>query len=66
MIKGKNESKTLPKHISCDCNQWWNSNKYRCECKKLHACEKNYVLNAATCISKIFNTYYGLFSNFLR
>ena len=51
MIKGKNESKTLPKHISCDCNQWWNSNKYRCECKKLHACEKNYVLNAGTCIS---------------
>ena len=55
MIKGINESKTLTKNISCDCNQWWNSNKCRCECKKRHACEKNYVLNAATCISEMEN-----------
>ena len=41
MIKGINESKTLTKHISCECkcrfdgknwnsNQWWNNDKYRC------------------------------------
>ena len=39
MTTGKNESKTLRKHISCECkckfdgrkynsNQWWNNNKY--------------------------------------
>ena len=50
MITGINESKTLTKHISCECkckfdvtkcksNQWWNNDKCRCECKK-HICEK--------------------------
>ena len=29
--------------------QWWNNNKCRCECKKIHVCEKNYVWNPATC-----------------
>ena len=54
MITVINESKTLTKHISCifkfrfdgrKCNshQWWNNNKCRCECKKRHACEKNYI-----------------------
>ena len=44
MIKGKDESKTLTKHISCECkcrfdgrkcnsDQWWNNDKRRCECK---------------------------------
>ena len=53
MIIQINYSKTLTKHISCGwkyrfdgikCNpdQWWNNNKWRCECKK-HACEKDYV-----------------------
>ena len=39
MITGENESKTLRKHISCECkckfdgrkynsNHWWNNNKY--------------------------------------
>ena len=56
-----NESKTLTEHISCKCkckfderkyksNQWWNNDKCRCECKKIHACEKDYIWNLATCI----------------
>ena len=51
MITGKNESKTLIKHISCECeyrfdgrkcnlNHNWSSSKCRCECKdqKEHKC----------------------------
>ena len=41
MITGINESKTLTKHISCEC-----------KCKfdgKNHICEKNYIWNPATC-----------------
>ena len=60
MIKGTNESETLTKHISCECKckfdgrkcnsgQWWNKYKCRCECKKRHACENDYVWNPATC-----------------
>ena len=60
MITGINESKTLTKHISCQCkckfdgtkcksNKWWNNDKYRYECKKHHICEKDYVRNPATC-----------------
>ena len=52
--------KTLAKHISCECkcridgekcnsNQWQNNNKCRCECTKIHECEKDYVWNPATC-----------------
>ena len=51
MIKEINESKTLKQHISCECkckfdgrkcnlDQWWNNDKYRCEYKKRHVCEK--------------------------
>ena len=54
MITGMNESKTLAKHISCKCefrfngrkcnsDQWWNNDNCRCESKKRHACEKDYV-----------------------
>ena len=54
MIAGIDASKTSTKHISCDykskfdrrkCNsdQWWNNNKCRCECKKCHECEKDYI-----------------------
>ena len=54
IITGINESKTLTKHISCECkckldgtkcnsNQWWNNNNCRCECKKRYMCEKDYV-----------------------
>ena len=59
-ITGINEPKTLIKHISHECkckfdgrnwnsDQWWNNNKCRCECKKSHACEKDYIWNPATC-----------------
>ena len=59
MITGISESKTLTKHISCECkckfderkcssNQWWNNNKYCCDCKK-HICDNDYVWNPATC-----------------
>ena len=55
-----NESKTLTKHISCECKcrfygrkchseQWWNNNKYWCECEKMDAWGKGYVWNPATC-----------------
>ena len=30
-------------------DQWWNNDKCRCECKKHHTCEKDYVWNPATC-----------------
>ena len=30
-------------------NQWWNNNKCRCERKKQHICEKDYVWNPAKC-----------------
>ena len=60
MTTGINESKSLTKHISCECkykfggtkfssNQWWNNNKYQCECNIHHMCEKDYVWNSATC-----------------
>ena len=60
MITGINESKTLTKHISCECkckfdgrncnsDQWWNNDKCWCECKKRHVYEKDYVWNPATC-----------------
>ena len=45
MIAGINESKTVTKHISCECkcrfdgrkcnsHQWWNNDIYLCKCKK--------------------------------
>ena len=30
-------------------DQWWNNDKCRCKCKKLHVCEKDYIWNPATC-----------------
>ena len=60
IITGISESKTLTKHISCECkctfkgtkcdsDQWWNNDKCWCECIKRHICEKYYVCNTATC-----------------
>ena len=60
MITGKSESKILTKDISCKCkckfdgkkcnsDQWWNNDKCLCECKKCHACKKDYIWNPATC-----------------
>ena len=56
-----NESKTLTKHIPCECkckldgpkcnsNQWWNNDKCEYDCRKHHICEKDYVWNLSTCI----------------
>ena len=33
----------------CNSDQWWKNDKYRCECKKRHVCEKDYVWNPSTC-----------------
>ena len=33
----------------CNSDQWWNNDKSRCECKKCHVCEKDYVWNPTTC-----------------
>ena len=30
-------------------DQWWNNDKYQCECKKSHACQKDYIWNPSTC-----------------
>ena len=60
IITGISESKTLTKHISCECkctfkgtkcdsDQWSNNDKCWCECMKRHICEKYYVCNTATC-----------------
>ena len=60
MIIGINESKTLTKDISSEgncrfdgtksnSNQWWNNDKCRCECKKVHVYEKGCVWNPAKC-----------------
>ena len=60
MITGINESKTLTKHISCECkckldetkcnsHQWWNNDKCQCKCKKYYLCAKENVWNPGTC-----------------
>ena len=58
MFTGINESKTLTKHISCEynSNKWWNNNKCRCNCKKHHVCERDYVWNPATFNCLEFNS----------
>ena len=33
----------------CNSDQWWNNEKYWCECKKRHICEKDYIWNPTTC-----------------
>ena len=60
MLTGIDESKVLTKHISCKCkckfdgrkcnsDQWWSNDKFLCECKKRHVCEKYYIWNPGTC-----------------
>ena len=55
MVSGINESKTLTKHISYECqcifdgrkndlDHWWNNDKCQCECKKCHVCKKKIIL----------------------
>ena len=62
MITRTNESRTLKKHISCNCrckrdgkkcsvNQEWNNNKCHCECKNSITdcvCKSNYIWNTST------------------
>ena len=61
MIAGINASKTLKKIYrvnvnvnlmdkKCNSNQWWNNKRCRCECKKIHVCEKDYIWNPRKCI----------------
>ena len=68
MITSTNESKKLMNHVSCKCkcrfdgkkcnsNQWWNNNKCRCECKKIHVCEKIMFEILLLVIVKIENIY---------
>ena len=61
MIAGINGSKTLTKHMLCQCkfdgrkcnlNQLRNNDKCWCECKKHHICEKDYIWNPTTCSFK--------------
>ena len=62
-ITGINESKTLTKHISCECkcrldgikcnsDQWWNNHECRYDCKKRHVYEKDYIWNPSECNCK--------------
>ena len=32
----------------CNSDQWWNNDERRCECKKRHVCEKDYIWNSGT------------------
>ena len=63
MITRINESKVLAKHLSCkskckfdgrkcSSEQLWSNENCRCECKKRHACEKDYILNPVACSCK--------------
>ena len=36
----------------CNSNQWCNNDKCQCDCKKCHACEKDYIWNSSTCSCK--------------
>ena len=58
MIADINESKTLTKHLSCECKCKFDVNviqingviiiKCQCECKKIRVCEKDYIWNLVT------------------
>ena len=60
IITETNESKTLTKHISCECkckfdetkcnsNQWWNNDKFWCESKKHLISEKDCLESTCNC-----------------
>ena len=79
MIAGINKSKTLTKHVACECickfdgwkcnpNQKWANNKCRCVCKNLekhHACEKDWFWNSANVLVKMVDMYYYRFSDYV-
>ena len=69
-----NGSKTLAKQLSykckckfdgrkCNSDQWWNNNIYRCECKKRHVCENDYIWNPAKCSCKIGKNLASIMDN---
>ena len=60
MITEVNESKTISRHVSCECkcefdgkkcisNYWCNNDKCWFECKNRQVCEKDYIWNHSTC-----------------
>ena len=72
MITGMNVSKTLKKHISCECKynltkenviqiNGGDNDKCPCECKNHNVCEKDYIWNPSTC-----NCENGNFSKYYR
>ena len=73
MITGINESKTLTKHISCECkckfdgtkcnsNQWWNNDKDWCECiKNRKNCDVDRDIENGDLKSKNFTSIKDLF-----
>ena len=63
MIAGINKPNTLTKHTSCkykckfdgrkcSSDQWLNSDKCRCKCRKHHLYEKDYIWNPFACSCK--------------
>ena len=61
MITTKFETKSMTKHISCDCkckfnsttcnsNQKWNNRICQCECTNYRKCKKDYSWNPGRCI----------------
>ena len=61
MFTNINETRTLIKHISCNCkcqfdsttsnsNQKWNNERCQCECKNCLTCKDDYNWNPSTCI----------------
>ena len=74
IITGINKSKTLTKHISCECkckfdgkkwnlNQWWYNNKCWCQCKKHNISEKDYIWNSTTCCWKNWKCLASIMDN---
>ena len=77
MITGINESKTLSKHILCECkckfdgrecnsNQKWKNNECWCDCKNLEkyrVSKKDYILNPATCSWENCKYFEGITDN---
>ena len=58
IITGIMRSNLLCKCISrfdtkkCNSDQWYKNDKWPCECKKCHVCEKVYIWNLSTCSCK--------------
>ena len=73
-ITGINESKTLVKHISCECkykfdgrkfnsNHWWNNDKCWCECKSIIYARNIVFRILLHVLAKIVNIYANIIDN---